>query len=101
MLHELHLSTFQKILSLVRSVSTHSQVGCANVLDSGVLTAPIPTPHPYPGFSEGDRAAGLAGNTAPGGRTEDPAPAELVPDGAGTPALPTDEAGSRYHPGIA
>lgn len=66
-----------------------------------VLTAPIPTPIPYPGFPEGDRAAGPAGNTAPGGRTEDPAPAELVPDGAGTPALPTDEAGGHYHPGIA
>ena len=86
---------------MVRSVSTHSQGGCTSLLDSGVLGAllspPLPTP---PGLPEGDGAAGPAGNAAPGGGTEDPAPAKLVPDGAGTPALLTDEAGGHHHPGI-
>lgn len=64
-----------------------------------MLEASLTRPLPAPGLPEGDRAAGPAGDTAPRGRAEDPTAAELVPDGAGAQALPTDAAGGHHHPG--
>ena len=64
-----------------------------------MLEARRPFLCPPPGLSEGDGAAGPAGDPAPGGRAEDPAAAELVPDGAGAQALPADAAGGHHDPG--